>query len=499
MLGEYMIPIVIVGVVFLLIIGFLSMWKKVPQDKAVVVTGLKKRVISGGGGLVIPLFERTDVISLENMKLEVGTEGALTEQGVDISADGIAVIKVRSDIQSILSAIEQFNTGNEKQTIDVIKATAKDILEGKLREILSTMTVEEIYKNRERFASQVQEVAAVELAEMGLEIKAFTIRDIKDDNGYLEALGKKRISEVKRDAAIAEAIARRDETRETSKAQREGAEARLQAETEIANAQKEKELKVQAYRKEQETVKAEADIAYDMKKYTLQKDVEIEKENIEIAKKEKQIELSEKEIRRKELELDANVRKQAEADRYKEQQQADAYLYTIQKRADAEKYRKTAEASGQADAIKSEGIAHAEVIKAENEAEATGIRLKNEAEAEGIRLKGEAEAKAMKEKAEAFKQYNDAAITQMIIEKLPEIARAIAEPLSKTEKIVIVDNGGGQGSGAGKISGYVTDIMSSLPETVNALTGVDLNGILKKGIAQKPDQVKTEPSHEAKQ
>ncbi|MCG8498867.1 MAG: flotillin family protein [Firmicutes bacterium] len=462
------VPVIIIVVLILLILGFVSMWKKVPQDKALVVTGLKKRVISGGGGMVIPLLERTDAISLENMKMEVGTEGALTEQGVDISADGIAVIKVRSDIQSILSAIEQFNTGNEKQTIDVIKETARDILEGKLREILSTMTVEEIYKNRERFASQVQEVAAVELADMGLEIKAFTIRDIKDDNGYLEALGKKRISEVKRDAAIAEAIALRDETKETSIAQREGAEASLRAETDIANAQKEKELKIQSYRKEQETVKAEADIAYDMKKFTLQKDVEVEKENIEIAKKEKQIELSEKEIRRKELELDANVRKQAEADKYKEQQQADATLYTTQRRADAEQYRRTAEAAGQAEAIKAEGIARAEAIKAQSEAEAAGIRMK-----------GEAEAKAMSQKAEAFKLYNDAAVTQMVIDRLPEIAQAVAEPLSKTEKIVIVDNGGGQGSGAGKISGYVTDIMSSLPETVDALTGVNLKDVLK--------------------
>lgn len=217
--GIWAIPLIIIGVIFLLVLSFLTMWKKVPQDKALLITGLRKRVISGGGGLVIPMLERADSISLENMKLEVRTNGALTEQGVEISADGIAVLKVRSDVQSILAAIEQFNTGNEKQTIDVIKETARDILEGKLREILSTMTVEEIYKNRERFASQVQEVAALELAEMGLEIKAFTIRDINDNKGYLDALGKKRIAEVKRDASIAEANAVRDETQETAIAQ----------------------------------------------------------------------------------------------------------------------------------------------------------------------------------------------------------------------------------------------------------------------------------------
>ena len=153
------IPFIIVGVIILLVIGILSMWRKVPQDKALVVTGLKKRVIYGGGGFVVPLLERTDIISLENMKIVVRTDGALTEQGVEIMADGVAVIKVKSDYESVLAAIEQFNTGDEQKTIDVIVDTAKDVLEGKLREIISKMTVEEIYKDREKFASQVQEVA----------------------------------------------------------------------------------------------------------------------------------------------------------------------------------------------------------------------------------------------------------------------------------------------------------------------------------------------------
>ena len=150
---------IIVAVIVLMIVSVSTMWKRVPQDKALVVTGLKKRVISGGGGFVIPLLERADKISLENMKFDVRTDGARTEQGVDIRADGVAVIKVKSDKESILSATEQFNTGKEDRTIEVIKDTSKDVLEGKLREIISKMTVEEIYKDREKFASQVQEVA----------------------------------------------------------------------------------------------------------------------------------------------------------------------------------------------------------------------------------------------------------------------------------------------------------------------------------------------------
>lgn len=466
--GTLSIVLTILGVIFLLILSVLAMWKKVSQDKALVITGLKKRVISGGGGLVIPLMERTDQISLENMKIEVRTDGALTEQGVDIKADGVAVIKVKSDKESILAAVEQFNTGKEKETIIVIKDTAKDVLEGKLREIISKMTVEEIYKDREKFASQVQEVAAVDLADMGLEIKAFTIRDISDNNGYLEALGKKRISEVKRDANIAEAEANKETKIQTAEANRLGEAANILAETQIAESAKEKELKVQFYRKEQETEKAKADLAYEIEASKVQQEVEKEKMQVQIVRKQKEIELAEQEAVRKEKELDATVLKLA-----------DAQKYSIEKQAEADRYKEIQIAMAEAEAIKLKGNAMAEAKRAEGMAEV-----------EIIRQKGIAEAEAMMKKAEAFKQYNDAAVSQMIIEKLPELAKAIADPLSKTEKIVIVDSGNGEGKGAAKVSGYVTDILSSLPETVNALTGINLTDIFNKNI--KPAEVAKE-------
>lgn len=452
---QLALPAMIVGVLFLLILGIVSTWKKVSQDKALVVTGLKKRVISGGGGIVIPLLEKTDRISLENMKIEVRTDGALTEQGVDIKADGVAVIKVRSDRESILAAVEQFNTGSEKRTIEVIKDTAKDVLEGKLREIVSKMSVEEIYKDREIFASQVQEVAAVDLADMGLEIKAFTIRDISDDNGYLEALGKKRIAEVKRDADIAEAEATKETKVKTAEANREGEAARLLSETQIAEASKEKELKVHDYRRDQETAKAVADLAYEIEASRVQQNVEREKMQVQIVRKQKEIELAEQEALRKERELDATLRKQSEAEKYSSEKQAEASKYAEVQRALAE-----------AEAIRAVGMANADARRAEGMADV-----------EIIRERGKAEAEAMMKKAEAFKQYNEAAVTQMIIERLPEIARAISEPLAKTEKIVIVDSGNGQGKGAAKVTDYVTQIMATLPETVKTLTGVDLAGL----------------------
>ncbi len=462
-----LIPILIVVVLILLIFSVLLMWRKVPQDKALVVTGLRKRVISGGGGLVIPLLERTDMISLENMKIEVRTDGALTEQGVDIKADGVAILKVKSDKESILSAIEQFNTGSEKSTIENIKDTAKDVLEGKLREIISKMSVEEIYKDREKFASQVQEVAALDLAQMGLEIKAFTIRDIKDDNGYLEALGKKRIAEVKRDAQIAEAEATKETKIKTASATREGEQARLAAETQVAESFKEKELKIQAYRKDQQTETAKADLAYEIEASKVQQEVEKEKMQVLIVKKQKEIELAEQEALRKERELEANVKKLAEADKYSEE-----------KKAEAQKYKEIQEAMAEAESIRLRGTAMANARREEGMAEV-----------DIIREKGKAEAEAMMKKAEAFKQYNEAAITQMVIEKLPEIAKSIAEPLSKTEKIVIVDSGTGNGGGAAKVSRYVTDIMAQLPETVEALTGADLRQLLK-GVGLKQEAPK---------
>ncbi|WPC43271.1 flotillin family protein [Clostridium sp. JS66] len=488
-MSTILIPAIIVGVILLLILGVFSMWKRVPQDKAIVVTGLKKRVITGGGGFVVPLLERTDKISLENMQIDVRIEGALTGQGVGITADGVAVVKVKSDTDSILSAAEQFNTSNGLQhTLDVIEHTTKNVMEGKLREIVSKMTIEEIYRDREKFASHVQEVAAIDLAQMGLELKVLTIKDISDKNGYLEALGKPRIAAVKRDAQIAEAEAAKETKIKTAEAIRLGEAAKILSETQIAESTKDKELKVQAYRMEQERAKAASDLAYEIEANKAKREVtetqvqveitkkEKEKEltdaalQVEITKKQREIELAEKEAMRKERELEATVKKQAEADKYMSVQTADAI-----------KYKEIADAEARARAIELEG-------KAKSEA----LRLQGMAEVDIIREKGKAEAEAMMKKAEAYKQYNNAAMAQMIVEKLPEIAKAVSEPLSKTEKIVIVDNGSGEGKGTGaaKVTGYVSDIMSQLPETVEALTGVNIMDFLNKATSNSKENKK---------
>lgn len=235
-------------------IALISMvWKKAPQDKAIVITGLKKRVISGKGGIVIPFFEQIDRISLENMKVEVKTNESLDANGVPLNTDEVAIIKVKSDEKSVLQAVEQFNNGSLNNTINIIKETVQDVLEGKLREIVSKMTVEEIYSNREKFANEVETVAKNDIENMGLEIKAFTIRDITDSNGYLQALGVKQIAEVKKNASIAQ-----------------------------AEAQKEKELKVQGFKEQEKKAQAKADLAYAVEENKVQKEVIDAKKNVEL-------------------------------------------------------------------------------------------------------------------------------------------------------------------------------------------------------------------------
>ena len=298
---------------------------------------------------------------------------------------------------------------------------------------------------------------------MGLEVKAFTISDLSDDNGYLTALGTARIAEVKRDADIAKAEAIKTTRIKTAEATREGKKAELEAETRIAEAQKEKELKTHEYRKQQETAKAEADCAYEIKQNLVKKDVIEADMQAQLVEKERQIEIARQEALRRQEELDATIRKQAEAEKYRQE-----------KEAEAEKFRKIAEAEAEAEAVR---------VKALVESEA--IRLMGQAEAEAIRLKGEAEAEAMQVRANAYKEYGEAAITELIISKLPQIAEAIAMPMSQIEKIVVVDNGGTNGnSGAAKIPGYVTNIISQLPETVEALTGMDLMNVVQTALTK---------------
>ncbi|MHA1568702.1 MAG: flotillin family protein [Alphaproteobacteria bacterium] len=481
---------------FLLVVAIARRYKKVGPNEVLIMSGLnhtitdaqgrKKRVgyrlKKGGGAFVWPLLERADILSLEIMTLDVITPEVYTELGVPVMVDGVAQIKVKGDDASIRTAAEQFLSKGLTEIMNIALQT----VEGHLRAILGTMTVEDIYKKREAFSTNVQDMAATDLANMGLQIVSFTLRDIRDKHGYLEALGKPRTAEVKRDAVIAQAEADRDAVIKSAEAKQAGEGARYKAETKIAEAEKDYASQKQDYEASVETRRAERDLAYDLQKFKKAQLVKAEEVQIDIIEKQKHIELEEKEITRRELELKAGVHKPAEAAKYK-----------IQQEAEASKFKESTEADGRAAATKAEGLAQAAVERALGEAEAAANKAKGLAEADVIRAQGLSEAEAMSKKAEAWASYNEAAIIQMFIEMLPNLARAIAEPLTKTDRITIVNTGGDTG-GASKVTGDVATAMAQLPPVIESLAGVNLLEVIQKipGLGDKLKQETAKKSEE---
>ncbi|HXT12425.1 MAG TPA: SPFH domain-containing protein [Candidatus Angelobacter sp.] len=481
----------IVFLIFLMLALWASRYTKVGPNQVLVVSGGRHRIIDadgtardigfrivkGGGTFVMPVKEKVDILSLEILTIDVQTPEVYTSKGVPVKVDGVAQIKIKGDDISIATASEQFLS----KTTDEIKNIAMQTLEGHLRAILGTMTVEEIYQNRDAFASKVQEVAAGDMANMGLGIVSFTIRDIRDSQGYLDALGKPRISQVKRDAVIAQAEADRDATIRSAQATQAGQEAKFAADTKIAEAQRDYQANVAQYQAAVNQKKAEADLAYDLQKFKTGQLVKAEEVQVSIVEKQKQIELQQQEIQRKQRELEATVQKPADAERYR-----------VETLANATKFQLETEAEGAASAAKAKGFASADVSKATGLAEAEANKARGLAEASVIEAQGKATASAMQAKAESFKQYNEAAVIEMIVRVLPEVAGKVSEPLSKTEKMVIINSGNGPGGGASKLTGDVTQIIAQLPPVLESLTGVKFEKLLEQVPALKNAMAKNE-------
>jgi flotillin len=483
-LGLIGIVAVAVAVVFFVgLIIWSSRYTKVGPNEVLIVSGKQHRVVGpdgkvsvrgfrvvkGGGTFIMPVVEKADVLSLELLTIDVQTPEVYTSKGVPVKVDGVAQIKVKGDDVSIATASEQFLS----KGTDEIKSIAMQTLEGHLRAILGTMTVEEIYQNRDAFASKVQEVAAGDMANMGLTIVSFTIRDIRDTQGYLDALGKPRIAQVKRDAQIAQAEADRDAAIRTAQASQAGQEAKFAADTKIAESKRDYEMNVADYNASVNQKKAQSELAYDLQKFKTNQLVKAEEVQVSIIEKQKQIELQQQEILRKQRELEATVQRPADAERYK-----------VETLATAKKFQLETEAAGAAAAQKATGFAQADVVKATGTAEADANKARGLAEASVIEAQGLATAEAMRKKAESFKEYNQAAIIQLIVEALPQIAGQISAPLAKTEKMVII-NGGGPGGGASKLTGDVTTILSQLPPVLESLTGVKFEKLLEQVPALK--------------
>lgn len=470
------VPSIVVGVIIVLGLAFWARYKTVSPDEAMIVTGSflgskhisddetgrKIKIVRGGGAFILPVFQQSEFVSLLSHKLDVMTPEVYTEQGVPVMADGVAIIKVGSSIEDVATAAEQFMG----KPIEALKGEAQEVLEGHLRAILGSMTVEEVYRNRDKFAQEVQGVAARDLKKMGLQIVSFTIKDVRDKHGYLEALGKPRIATVKRDAEIAEAEAVRDARIQKARAEEEGQKAELLRDTNIAEAAKEKELKVASFKKDQDTAKAEADQAYHIQEARAKQTMVEEQMKVELVRKEREIDLQDKEIMVRQKQYDAEVKKKADADRY-----------AVEQAAEADKARKMREADAIQYSIETQAKASAEQKRLDGLAEADAERAKGTAEAEVIRLRGLAEAEAKEKLAEAFKNYGEAAILDVIVNMLPELAGKIAEPISSIDKLTVVDTG--KGEGAARVSNYVTELMATAPEMLKSVSGIDVEQLIQ--------------------
>jgi flotillin len=458
---SWLVPAGIIVVILAGIIVIMALqYRKVGPNEAIIISGGRKRTITapdgthrkvgyryrlGGGTFVWPFTERVDVLPIDIISLNIRTPEVLTHGGVPIMAEASGQVKVDSTDEGIRMAAEQF-LGQGK---DGIRDVAMSVLEGKVREVIGTMTVEEIYRGRQEFSSRVAQAVKHDLAAMGLVMLSFALKDISDTQGYIDALSKPQIAAAKRDATIAQAETEKESIIKSSHAREEGEVARLQAEAQIAKAQWENEAKKAESQVFVNSWKAQADFSYELERNRLNQEIKKEEAKVKLIEKEEAIKIEQAEISRKEKELEANVLKPA-----------DARKYQIKAEAEAEEFRILAEGKGKADVRK----------------------LEAQAAADETRLKGLAEAEAMLKKAQAWEKYNQAAVLEMYIKALPELARAVAEPLSKVDKIIIV-GGGDKDLGMTKITGQVAQILAQMPDIVKTLTGADINKFLRNKLS----------------
>lgn len=447
------------------LVALLFFWRKVPADKAMVITGLKKRVLSGKGGLMVPFLETSCIISLENISMTTDVNEAPSKQGIFVDVIGTAIVKVKNEADAILKAVEQFCvSGNSSNTVGVISTMVEQILEGKLRGIVSTLTVEQINEDRAAFEQRIEDDIREELNSMGLLLVSYSILRISTQGGYLENRAIPQITRAKADADIATAERKRDTEISTANATREGEKAKLMAETEIAESQRDKSIKVESYRAEQDRAKADADVAYKLK--------EIENESL-VA--EQEAVLAKKNALVVEERLVAEIKKPADAKRYE-----------TEVNAEAEKVKFIKEAEAEAESIRIKAIAEADALKIAAMAQAESIRLKGTAEADAIKAKGLAEAESKDKLAEAMSKYGEAAIVELVVARLPEIMAAVAKPMEKVDKITIIDNGGNEG--ASKLTKTVTDITSGGFQAVKDITGLDITDIISAFVKKEENR-----------
>ena len=447
-------------VVVLVIFGITQTYVKAPPNIALIISGWTKepRILKGQGGIRIPFLERIDNLYLGQMSVDIKTgQPVPTNDFINVSVDAVAKVQVERTPEGIRLAAKNFLNKNP----DEIANELQDSLEGNMREIVGTLTLKDINTDRDSFSDQVLNKAAIDMKKLGIEILSCNIQNVTDENGLIRDLGMDNTSKIKKDAAIAKANAERDVKVVQAEADKTANEARVKADTEIAERQNELAIKRSELKRQADVKQAEADAAYEIQRQEQMKTIQTATVNAEIAKAERQAELKQKEVTVKEQMLAAEIKKQAEAERYAIEQKAAAELAKRQRDAEAELY---------------EQQKIAEAIRAKGQAEADAIRLKGEAEAAAIQAKGEAEAAAMDKRAEAMKKYGQAAMAEMAIRIVPQVAAEIAKPLSSIDKVTVI---GSNATGASSVAENVPLVMARTFQTIKEATGIDLAEIAK--------------------
>jgi len=445
----------VVAVVLLTAI-FARLYRKAGPNEVLVVYGFRgTRVIKGHGTVIFPMVETFRELSLELMSFDVAPQQDLyTRQGVAVTVEAVAQIKVKSDPESVLTASEQFLTKAPQDREALIRL----VMEGHLRGIIGQLTVEEIVKQPEMVADRMRSTCADDMNKMGLEVISFTIKEVRDKNEYIANMGRPDVARIKRDADVATAEAERDTAIRRAIALRESAIAKAQADQERvaaetasqarqAEAQRDLEVKKASYNEMVKRQQAQADKAYEIQTNVMQQQVTAEAVKVQQVEKEQQVKVQEAEILRREKELIATVLKQAEIERKR-----------IETLAEAERQRLTVEAEGHASAI----------------------RVQGEAEAEIIFKKGDAEARAMNLKAEAYQEYNQAAVVDKLFTNLPEVVKALASPLANVDRITVVSTGDGNSAGMHKVTGDIAQMAAQVPALFEALSGMKMAELLGK-------------------
>jgi len=459
MFGFPLVPVVAglaVLAVILVMATVARMYRKVGPHEALIIYGMGgTRIVKGSGAVIFPMIQTCKELSLELMSFDVAPQQSLyTQQGVAVTVEAVAQIKVKSDPVSIRTAAEQFLSKRPEQREALIRL----VMEGHLRGIIGQLTVEQIVKEPEMVADRMRSTNASDMNKMGLEVVSFTLKEVRDKNEYITNMGRPDVARIKRDAEVAAAEADRDIAIKRAEAQRASAVAKAQADQERvaaetaslakqAEAERDLDIKKASYLEMTKKAQATADKAYEIETNIMQQQVISESVRVQQVEREAQVKVQEAEIERRQRELIATVLKPAEVERQR-----------IETLASAERQRSITEAEGRASAIRAQG----------------------EAEAEIIFKKGEAEAKAMNVKAEAFQEYNQAAVLDKLITGLPEVVRALSEPLSKVDKVTIVSTGNGDAAGAYKLTGDITKIAAQVPALFEALSGMQMSELLSK-------------------